>query len=627
MNLSLKTDPRPVTRDTGDFLLVMCQQEKQALLRERLLNSPTSQVTKDRSPAFHPRLDDAFAASWGDVTILEYPDVMFIGIFQATCGGTQRLPAAIPGIKRLLAGGSKQGLETLHGSNYAFCMLDRASGRVLAVTDAFRRIPLYMARTVDGLAFASDVRLLASAGLSQAGLDLESIYHYLNFSCIPAPCSIFKGARKIPAGTYVIADRNGDVKQEQYWRPRFTEDNNAPGKVLESELRERLFDTINSYRPADDTPWGTFLSGGTDSSSITGILATSNGDGPVDTFSIGFAESGYDELEYARLAAKHFGARPHFRVVSEEDAVQVIPEIVRIYDEPFGNASAIPTLHCTREAAAHDIQVMLAGDGGDEIFGGNERYAKDAVYRVYSRMPLSLRKGLSFLSRTIGSDKSHLSNRLRNLTRRGLLDNPARFYSDDSFASDHFDTLLTESFRSSVLPGSSLELLEKAYRDAGSIHELHKMMYLDLMTAIADNDITKVHRAARANGIAVSYPYLDPSLANWMGSLPASWKVRGLNKRYLFKQATKDLLPRKILEKKKQGFGLPIAEWLRGDGPFNEIVRDRLGSRRFRERGFFETGFIEHLLGRHRRGSWDHSPELWRIFILDLWLEENVDAR
>lgn len=627
MNLSLKTSTRPVTQDTGDFLVVLCNQGRRALLRERLSNDPASHAMRLPSPAFHTLSDNAFTMSWGDITVLEYPDVILVGIFQASSGGTQRLRDAMPGIKRLLAGGSGHDLDALHGSNYAFCILDRTTGQVLAVTDAFRRIPLYMAETADGLAFASDVRLLASAGLLRTGLDMESIYHYLNFSCIPAPCSIFKGARKIPAGTIVFADRSRNTRQEQYWRPRFTEDNHTSGKQLEAELRERLFATVNSYRPDDDTAWGTFLSGGTDSSSITGILAASDKGKPIDTFSIGFSESGYDELEYARLAATRFKANPHFRIVSEEDAVNAIPAMARIYDEPFGNASAIPTLYCTGEAAAHQVQVMLAGDGGDEIFGGNERYAKDAVYRAYSRIPLSIRKSLAFLSQKFGNEKSHASNRLRNFTQRGLLDNPARFYSDDSFASDYFNELLSADFRNSVLQDSSLALLERAYSDAGSVHELHKMMYLDLMTAIADNDITKVHRAAKANGIAVSYPYLDPELANWMGSLPASRKVRGMNKRYLFKLATRNLLPREILEKKKQGFGLPIADWLRRRGPFNEIVSDRLASQRFRERGFYEPGFIERLLERHRHGSWDHSPELWRIFMLDLWLEENVDAR
>jgi asparagine synthase (glutamine-hydrolysing) len=627
MNLSLKTPARQVTQDTGDFLVVLCHQERQARMCDRLMNDPVSQVTTLQSPVFHSHADNAFAISWGNITVLEYSDVVFVGIFQATSSGTQRLRDVMPGIKRLLAGGSGRELEALHGSNYAFCILDRITGQVLAVTDAFRRIPLYMAETVDGLAFASDVRLLASTGLLRTGLDMESIYHYLNFSCIPAPYSIFKGASKIPAGTVVFADRGGNVRQEQYWHPRFTEDNDASGGQLETELRERLFDTVNSYRPDGDTHWGTFLSGGTDSSSITGILAASNRGKPIDTFSIGFSESGYDELEYARHAATQFKANPHFRIVSEEDAVNAIPAMARIYDEPFGNASAIPSLYCTGEAAAHKIQIMLAGDGGDEIFGGNERYAKDAVYRAYSRIPLSLRKSLSFLSQKIGNEKSRAGNRLRNFTQRGLLENPARFYSDDSFASDYFDELLSADFRNSVLPNSSLALLERAYSDAGSVHELHKLMYLDLMTAIADNDITKVHRAAKANGVAVSYPYLDPELANWMGSLPASWKVRGMNKRYLFKLATGKLLPRAILEKKKQGFGLPIADWLRRDGPFNEIVSDRLASQRFRECGFYEPGFIERLLDKHRHGSWDHSPELWRIFMLDLWLEDNVDAR
>lgn len=553
-------------QNTGDFLAVLCEPGQRTYLREELhdMKAPSHIEGAHETPRFHDIGEHALVITWGNVTFLDDAGTCLVGVIQSTSRGSEYLAASLPRLNSVMASDTPE-IENLHGANYAMLVIDKASGRMAAVTDAFRRIPLYSAHRAAWTAFATDCRLLTVSGLLPPEVDAESIYHYLNYSYIPAPRTIFQGVRKIPAATVATAGPGNGVHEFRYWRPRFTENNGLDEKSLVNEFRDRLFSTVRAYRPNGGTSWGSFLSGGTDSSSIAGILATENTDTPVHTFSIGFAEPGYDELEYAEIAARRFGISAHFRRVSEQDAVSITPLLSRIYEEPYGNASAIPSLYCTREAAEAGMRVLLAGDGGDESFGGNERYAKDVIYRAYAHFPKGLR---AWLARTANGAAagSRFGNRVRNFLQRGAQDNPARFYSDDSFASDHFNDLLATDFRKSVAPDSSLALMDTVYRETEGIHELHRMMYVDLMMTIADNDITKVQRAAKAANISVAYPYLDPALVTWTAGLPAHWKVKGLKKRYLFKRAMKGLLPEEILNKKKQGFALPIADWLRREG-------------------------------------------------------------
>lgn len=566
------------------------------------------------------------AAAWGGTVLEKGETATVVGIFQRTrhdCPGVDA-----PAIERLFmeSGNGTVDAGALQGGNFAAVAVHNTEPRALALTSPFRQLPLYRA-ALDGLTvFATDARLVTALGLLPRDLDTTALYHYLNYSCIPAPCSIFRRLRKVPAGTQVWASP-GTVIEEPYWRPRLTGDREAPLDTLEAELRDHIHETVEAYRPTSGVRWGTFLSGGTDSSSITGILSRVPDAPPVNTYSIGFGEAGYDELEFARIAARHYGTSAHYRQVDEQDTLAAIPTLLEAYDEPYGNASAVPTYYCATAAADDGIRVMVAGDGGDESFGGNSRYAKDAVYRSYARLPQGLRSALARIAGAHHRDGHLLANRVRNFVRRGAMSNPARFYQEESFASEHFDELLSPCVRNSVDRDASLDLMRKHYDEAGpEIDELHRLMYIDQMMAIADNDLVKVQRASQAAGVCVTYPYLDTQLVDFTGRLPAAMKVKGTHKRYLFKRALRDLLPAEILSKRKQGFGLPIALWARRPGAFRDLLHDTLRSQRAVERGYFETDFVAGLLDTHDRGSWDMSPELWRLLMLELWQREYVDV-
>jgi asparagine synthase (glutamine-hydrolysing) len=504
--------------------------------------------------------------------------------------------------------------------------------RAAALTDHFSTLSLYTLARGDVFLVATDLRLLAASPWCTRSVDLESVFHYFNFAVVPAPRTIFRDIHRLEPSTRLTWDHGGDatsppsVSEDRYFLPEYPEDLRGSDESLARDLGDRIVATVEAYRPADADPWGCFLSGGTDSSSIVSILARQAGRARVKSYSIGFAEEGYDELGFARLAAQACGADPSFASVSREQAQALLTRVVESYDQPFGNASAIPTLACADLAHGQGTQLLLAGDGGDEIFGGNQRYAKDKVMETWFALPAPFKALGNAVGGVVGGSRLHLLNRVENFFNRASLPNPDRFYTDDSFASDHYLELLRPEFRSAVARDASLDFMRGVYRLGRTGGPLHRVMRLDLLMAIAQNDLRKVHGATRSAGVSVRFPYLDPSLVAYTSRLPERYKVRGLTKRYLFKRAMQGILPEQILRKKKQGFGLPIAVWLRSDPSFQRMVRDTLFDARAAARGWWEPAFVERLLAEHERGSWDHADYIWRLFVLELWLRRYVDA-
>lgn len=507
---------------------------------------------------------------------------------------------------------------------YFYLFWDERTRTVSAFTDAFRSYPVFYMVTPQRLLCASDLRLILAAVDRPPLVDHTAIYHYLNFAYIPSPHSVLKGIRKLEPG-FRLDGKPGEVSTQRVFDTCYPEDLDGDVSDRAADLRDQIVQTVSDYRPQMSSSWGTFLSGGTDSSSIAGILARASIEQPVDSFSIGFSEGGFDEMEYSRIAVRHFGLRPHELKVGEAETMALIPRLAQGFDEPFGNSSAIPTFYCAEMARQHGKTLLIAGDGGDEIFGGNERYAKDRIFGWYHNAPAPVRFTGKLLAKCLSGIDSHATNRIRNMIRRGELPNPDRFYSDDSFASDHFEELLTGDFRQSVNPSDSLQIQRDIFARADAKSELHKLMYLDLKMTIAESDIVKVVRSARMAGVDVAFPYLDQTLVDYTGRLPERFKVNRLDKRYLFKIAMAGILPAEIVKKKKQGFGLPISVWLRKNGPLRAIVNDVVLSERTFSRGYFNPIFLRRLIERHELGVWDYSSEIFRILMLELWHREFLD--
>ncbi|MET1256761.1 asparagine synthetase B family protein [Aliikangiella maris] len=492
------------------------------------------------------------------------------------------------------------------------------------VTDPVRTYPLYLFESEQQVIAATDLRLIKGLvpGLQ---VNRKSIYHHLNFSYIPTPFTIYQDVSKIPPGTRV--DLSADQNQAmRYWKPEYPEDLEGDEDKLAQSLEEQIITAVLKTRP-DDNQWGAFLSGGTDSSSISGVLAKNAKAGEkVKTFSIGFNEKGYDELEFSDIASNAFGTLSHKQSVGAEDTLDAIPHLIKAFDEPFGNASAVPTFYCAKLAKDNGLKTLLGGDGGDEIYGGNERYAKDKIFQRYYTLPGVVKFFGRVVAKILGPIDIRFFNRVKNFINRASLPNPDRFYLDDSFASEFYDELLSDSFKSSVGVDDSLDVIRDVYRDASAQAELHKLMYVDMQMAISDNDLSKVNRSAKQAGISVMYPYLNPTLIQYTGRISAELKVKDLNKRYLFKKAVKNILPKEILTKKKQGFGLPISVWFRSNPKFIALIDDVLLSDRALDRGYFNPEFIKRMVSRHQKGVWDYSAEIWMLLMLELWHREYVDV-
>jgi asparagine synthase (glutamine-hydrolysing) len=520
-------------------------------------------------------------------------------------------------------GGREWRPESRRG-RYAFAFWNTRQRTLTALTDAFRTYSVFYYSTPTQVLCATDLRLIIAALKDAPAVDRVAIYHYLNFAYVPSPRSALEGVSKLEPGSQLEA-RPGKATVRRLWDAPYPEDLGGSDKERARELRDHMVSNVRDYTPGPSSQWGTFLSGGTDSSSISGILGRSVGEDRVDSFSIGFAEEGYDELSYSRIASQHFRLNAHERSVGEKDTVSIINKLITGFDEPFGNSSAIPTFYCADFARSEGKELLIAGDGGDEIFGGNERYAKDKVFSWYHNAPSVLRASGSLLAKALSGMDLHIANRVRNMIHRGTLPNPDRFYSDDAFASTHFDELLSPEFRNAVGRDDSLQYQREVYACAKTQSELHRLMYVDLKMTIAESDLVKVIRSANVAGIDVAFPYIDRELVEYTGRLPDQFKVRGLNKRHLFKLAMEDILPLEIRKKKKQGFGLPIAVWMRREGELRDLINDIVLSDRARQRGYFNFDFVQDLIDRHERNLWDHAPDIFRLLMLELWHREYLD--
>jgi asparagine synthase (glutamine-hydrolysing) len=552
-------------------------------------------------------------------------------VHRARCDDGRRHWAALAD---LIDGRLAEGAEHAHAQpppqrhwrgRFAQLVWDERSSDVTAFTDHFASVPLYWFQSGEHYAFASDLRLLLGAPGCDREPNLQAVYHYLNFAFIPAPLTICRQIRRIEPGTRLRL-RAGQARIERYYIPEYREDLRGADTLRAEELRERIVASVQDHRPLGDAGWGCFLSGGTDSSSIVSILARQRRGIRVKTCSIGFAEAGYDELGFAQLAAQACGADANFATVDRARTLDLLDTVVAAYDQPFGNASAIPTLACAELGSGLGLGCMLAGDGGDEIFGGNQRYAKDKVMDAFYRLPSPLKAAARGLGNVVGGGQVHFLNRVRNFTERASQPNPDRFYSDDSFASDHYDTLLSDDFRAAVTREASLKFMRGVYAQGGDASALHRIMRLDLQMAIAQNDLVKVHGACKQHGVTARFPYLDPMLVDYTGRLGPGDKLRGLNKRYLFKRAMQDILPQAILRKPKQGFGLPISVWIRSDPAMQSRVRDLLLDDRTRERGWIRPEFVARLVDLHMAGGWDYSAAIWQLLMLELWMRRYMDG-
>ncbi|MGE5857894.1 MAG: asparagine synthetase B family protein, partial [Solirubrobacterales bacterium] len=473
--------------------------------------------------------------------------------------------------------------------------------------------------TSDGLAFGPRLEHALALGGGRGDVDPAAVYAYLNFGTVPAPQTMYRGVKRLPPGQVLVWE-DGRLALEPYWDVAYSEEP-RPQAVSAAAIVARTEEAVRqALVGTEPKTTGAFLSGGTDSSTVVGLMTRLSGDG-VNAFSIGFREERYNELEYAELAARHFSAAHFTHLVTADEAFACLPDLVAGFDEPFGNNSAIPTYLGARLAREAGMEVLLAGDGGDEIFGGNERYRREQILARYHLIPRPLRRGvLEPILRKLPDGGATPLGKAQRYVGRASRPNPERFYSSEFFVAQERALLLNPEFVRAIDPRGPLEIAERHYRAARASSELNRLLYVDLKITLGDNDLLKVTRAADLAGLAVRFPLLDHPLVELTATLPVRDKVRGTEKRYLFKQAFASLLPREILAKTKHGFGLPVGDLLRGHRPFVELARDTLGARRSVERGYFAPGAVDWLFRQHAADATPfYGDVLWTLMMLELW--------
>jgi len=504
----------------------------------------------------------------------------------------------------------------------AVCIVDKRQNTAHVATDRYGINPVVYLANGGRVICAPRIRdILALPSVDPGGIDPGALVDYLNFSAIPGPRTVYRNLRMLPPGhVMTVSGANTDPQLTCYYDLDYTIENAGEERyrALVPSAIEEAVRVILDTEAAAGRRVGTFLSGGTDSSTVTGMVKKLAGS--VKSFSIGFDEPGYNELDYARIAARHFGAEHHEYMVTPNDVLAAIDALLDVYDEPFGNASAIPSYFCARFARDHGVDTMLAGDGGDEIFGGNERYAAGRVFSAYHQVPKLLRKGLIEPLLALAPAVHPVIGKGQKYIRRANIPQPDRFYSYNPVAALGVDAIFSPDFVRQLGGHDTNAWARELWNAAGTDDELNRLLYLDMKHTVTDNDLRKVNGMTAKAGMRVAYPFLDHRLVDLAGRMPSDLKVRGTYLRYIFKESLKGFLPPEVIAKQKHGFGLPIGVWVRTKGNITEFVRDALLGPSCSIRPWLRDGFLEDIFRIHgETGASFYGDIIWNLLMMELW--------
>ena len=496
---------------------------------------------------------------------------------------------------------------------FVSALFDARDDAIVLVTDRFGSCPLYFAAFGERLLFATDADVIANDPECGRRLDPQALYDYVFFHCIPSPRTIYQGLHKLPPGS-ILRWHDATVRTSTWWQPRFARNADAAPE-LTAALGDRLERAVaNRIRSG----CGAFLSGGLDSSTVAAMLTRHVDAAP--TFTIGFDIAGYDESGYARLAANHFQTKHHEYFVTPQDVRDSLTIIAADLSEPFGNSSVIPTYHCARFARESGVTLMLAGDGGDELFAGNTRYVAQRAFERYFSVPAALRSALEGAYRMVPAiERLPLAAKGASYIRQANMGLPDRLQSynflnrfepQSVFANDWLDAIDTD------LPWAAWRT---RYHEPAQADAVQRMLYLDWKFTLADNDLVKVSRMCNLAGVEVCFPLLDTAVVDLSTALSGAALVPNGALRGFYKNACQSILPNAILMKSKHGFGLPFGVWTRTDRGLQDLVADAFSG--MQRRGIFLPAFLADVLRLFRAQAPGYYGELvWLVTMLELWL-------
>ena len=531
-------------------------------------------------------------------------------------GHTFRTKTDTEAIVHLYEQEGEEGFSRLRGM-FAIALWDARRKRLILARDRFGKKPLYYSASSRGIYFGSELKCLTAAGVP-SGIDEEALKLYFVFSYIPDPWSPYRNVKKLPAGSWMSFDSDGTTREGRYWRMPKPTPEPVEGET-EAQACEHIreqFDESVRIRLISDVPLGAFLSGGIDSSSVVASMALQTKE-PVKTFSIGFKEAEFNELPYARLLADRYKTE-HHEIMVNPDSISLVHKLVKHFDEPFGDSSAIPT-YIVSEFAARHVKVVLSGDGGDELFAGYDSMWSVQKFAYLDMLPQFVRSGIGAFAKALPYS-AYGKNWLRVMSRPSAL---ARYF-DLNYA--HYslrEQLLQPAW---MLPPDENYLIGKMAHCLlpNGADTFSQALYFEATANLIGDMLVKVDRTSMANSLEVRCPLLDHKLAETAARCAHSWKMHDGRGKQIFLKALGDRLPPELINRPKRGFAVPIAHWFRGQ--LRELLRDYLTSQRFFHRGIVQPEFIRQLLQEHESGRRNNSAWLWRLLMLELWFRETESA-
>lgn len=507
--------------------------------------------------------------------------------------------------------GGVRALEAVLG-DFAVALRE-PEGQVFLAVDRFSIRSLCYRRVGDSLKFAQRADELAD---ETTELDPQAIFDYLYFHAIPSPRTIFKDIYRVPPAHYVLF-KNGQLTVAPYWTPCFKESLSPSFDSLRSEFRQLLESA--TARQLDGGKPGCFLSGGTDSSTVAGMIGLAIGQ-PAATYSIGFEAEGYDEMEFARIAVRQFKTEHHEYYVTPDDLIRSIPAVAASYDQPFGNSSALPAYYCAKMAKDDGVTRILAGDGGDELFGGNSRYAKQRIFDLYQHIPGAIRTGLMepLLVSSL-STSFPLFRKAASYVEQASVPMPDRLQMYNLITRLGIEQVLSKDFLAQIDICSPLQHQRQVWSAAQTANNTNRELAFDWRYTLAESDLPKVCGTTRLAGLDVGFPMLDDDLLAFSMRLPIDYKLKGQKLRWFFKEALRGFLPDEILVKKKQGFGLPFGVWLTRHDALRQLARNSVMG--LVDRRILRGEFVEQLFNKQLQEHPGYYGEMiWISMMLEQWL-------
>jgi asparagine synthase (glutamine-hydrolysing) len=509
---------------------------------------------------------------------------------------------------------------------FAFAIWDKRTESLFIARDRVGKKPLLYSLLGNQFVFASEFSAILLHPSVSRDIDPVAIDQYLGLMYVPSPLTVYKSIKKLEPGHWLLLDKDGTLKTKRYWFPEFT----SKIKVDENQAGERLLELLEDavkVRLMSEVPLGAFLSGGIDSSAVVALMSKQSSH-PVKTFSIGFEEQDFSELHHARNVARHLGTEHHEFVV-RPDALEVLPRLIEHYGEPYADSSAIPTYYVSRETRNH-VTVALNGDGGDECFAGYERYIgmslADKLKYIPRPLLSSLSQGLMKILPSNSRYRSRVTSLKRFLSAAELTDEERYFKWIAVIDNEQKEQLYTDTFRREIRSESDLIGLTPWFNHAKreGLGIVDTVLLADTMTYLPNDLLVKVDIASMSVSLEARSPFLDHKMIEFAASLPSSLKLKGLTSKYLLKRVLKGMLPDEILHRRKMGFGVPIAHWLRSD--MKAFVKDVLLSEKSFKRGIFKPEIISHIVKEHLAGNKDYSKQLWAMLMLELWYTKFIDS-